>query len=39
VRFEVVLALCGLVVSAVLIGATRGRLRYQRLYRIPDPDP
>jgi uncharacterized protein len=37
VRFEVVLALCGLVVSAVLIGATRGRLRYQRLYRIPDP--
>lgn len=28
VRFEVVLALCGLVVSAVLIGMTRGRLLY-----------
>ena len=28
VRFELVVALCGLVVSAVLIGATRGRLRY-----------
>ena len=29
VPFELILALCGLVVSAVLIGATRGRLRYE----------
>jgi membrane protease YdiL (CAAX protease family) len=28
VRFELVLAVCGLVISVVLIGATRGRLRY-----------
>jgi hypothetical protein len=30
VRFELILAVCGLVVSMVLIGATRGRLRYEQ---------
>lgn len=34
VRFELVLAVCGLVISVVLMGATRGRLRYEPL---PDP--
>jgi membrane protease YdiL (CAAX protease family) len=30
VRFELVLAACGLAVSLVLVGATRGRLQYNR---------
>ena len=30
VRFELVLAICGLVVSMVLMGATRGQLRYEQ---------
>jgi membrane protease YdiL (CAAX protease family) len=30
VRFELILAVCGLVVGMVLIGATRGRLRYEQ---------
>jgi membrane protease YdiL (CAAX protease family) len=29
IRFELVLAICGLVVGAVLVGMTRGRLRYE----------
>lgn len=38
VPFELVLALCGLAVSAVLIGATRGRLRYEERPACP-PSP
>lgn len=42
IRFEAVLAACGLVVGAVLIGMTRGRLFYEgrrdgRPLLIPDP--